>query len=130
MGAFSKISKDRLNTCHPDLQLLFESVVKVYDCSIIEGYRGKEEQTEAFSSGKSKAKWGESLHNFMPSLAVDVAPWPVDFSDTSRFYHFAGFVWAVAMTLGIKVRYGGDWNGDLKFKDERFMDLVHWELVE
>jgi peptidoglycan L-alanyl-D-glutamate endopeptidase CwlK len=36
----------------------------------------------------------------------------------------------VANTLGIKIRWGGDWNGDLQFRDEKFKDLPHFELVE
>lgn len=129
MGKFSKNSLDRLYTCHPDLQILFQEVVKHYDCSILEGVRGQEDQDEAFYSGKSKVKWPNSKHNQVPSLAVDVAPWPIDWGDLNRFYHFAGFVMGLALQLGVKVRWGGDWDGDLDFKDQNFNDLVHWELM-
>jgi peptidoglycan L-alanyl-D-glutamate endopeptidase CwlK len=60
---------------------------------------------------------------------VDVVPYPVDWSDLSRFYHFAGFVNATAIALGIAVRWGGDWNGDMRFREEKFKDLPHWELI-
>lgn len=128
MNGFSKASEEKLNSCHPKLQLLFKTVVITYNCSIIQGFRGKEEQDEDFMSKKSKVQWPNSAHNKFPSHAVDVAPWPIDWSDIKRFYHFAGYVLAASETLGIQVRWGGDWDGDLDFKDQNFNDLVHWEL--
>ncbi len=128
MSSFSKKSLDQLDTCHPDLQLLFKTVVKSYNCSILCGHRGKEDQDEAFRSGKSKVQWPNSKHNELPSRAVDVAPWPIDWSDTKRFYHFVGYVMAVAEGLGINIRSGADWDGDLDFKDQSFNDVVHFEL--
>ena len=61
---------------------------------------------------------------------MDAVPFPIDWNDKIRFYHFAGYVLGVAKTLGIKIRWGGDWNSNLNFKDEKFMDLPHFELVE
>ena len=130
MNSFSGKSQERLSTCHPDLQKLFNEVIKHYDCTVVCGHRGKDEQDEAVRTGQSKLAWPHSKHNSLPSKAVDVVPFPVDWSDTSRFYHFAGFVMGVALSLGIKIRFGGDWNGNLQFRDEKFKDLPHFELVE
>lgn len=130
MNKFSQKSLERLNTCHPDLQKVFNKVIENYDCTIICGHRGKDEQDEAVRLGNSKLEWPNSKHNQLLSLAVDVAPYPLDWNDTSRFYHFAGYVLAVANLMGVKLRWGGDWNGDLKFRDEKFKDLPHFELVE
>ena len=126
---FSAKSFERLETCHPDLQRLFKEVVKHYDCAVLCGQRTEEEQNDAFLSGKSQTPWPSSKHNSYPSLAVDVVPYPVDWNDLSRFYHFAGFVNATAIALGIAVRWGGDWNGDMRFREEKFKDLPHWELI-
>lgn len=41
-----------------------------------EGYRGPEAQAKAFEAGASAAKFGQSPHNFTPSLAVDVVLHP------------------------------------------------------
>ncbi len=128
MPKFSDRSQERLNTCHPDLKLLFEKIIKKYDCSILEGHRSSTRQDELYSQGKSKAKAGESKHNSTPSLAVDVAPWPIDWNDKDRFYHFGGYVKGVADSLGISVRWGGDWDGDNDLKDQSFFDLPHFEL--
>ena len=43
---------------------------------------------------------------------------------------FAGYVQGVAEQLGIKIRWGGDWDSDFDFKDQTFNDLVHFELRE
>lgn len=130
MPKFGKKSEERLATCHVDIQRLFNEVIKHYDCTVTCGHRGKDEQDEAVRTGVSKLAWPNSKHNSLPSKAVDVVPFPIDWEDMSRFYHFGGFVLAVAKQLGIKIRWGGDWNGDLKFRDEKFKDLPHFELVE
>ena len=44
MPEFSQKSLNKLNQCHPDLQRLFLEVIKEHDCTIIEGYRTKEDQ--------------------------------------------------------------------------------------
>ena len=71
-----------------------------------------------------------SKHNSFPSLAVDVAPYPINWSDKERFYFFAGYVKATADQMKIKIRWGGDWDGDTKVRDQTFMDLPHYELIE
>ncbi len=102
-------------------------MIKHYDCTILEGYRSDEDQLKAFNTGKSKIKSG-GKHNQKPSLAVDVVPWPIDWASKDRFYHFAGFVQGIAQMLDIKIRFGGDWNGNRNFKDQAFVDLPHFEL--
>ena len=52
--AFSKTSKSRLETCHDELQRLFNEVIKCKDCSILEGARSDERQEELYSQGKSQ----------------------------------------------------------------------------
>lgn len=130
MPEFSEASKAKLSSCHPKLRQLFEEVVKHYDCTILCGHRGKEEQELAVKQGKSKLTWPLSKHNTIPSLAIDVVPYPIGWEDHSRFYHFAGFVLATALRMGIDIRWGGDWDGDLNFKEESFRDLPHFELKE
>jgi len=128
MPAFSKTSLDRLATCHPKLQAVLNEVIKYEDFVVLEGHRGQEAQDKAFREGKSKLRWPEGKHNTLPSQAVDVAPYPVDWNDSLAFASLAGYVQAVADSMGIAVRWGGDWNGNGKSKDERFLDLVHFEL--
>ena len=130
MPNFSDKSKRLLATCHQDLQDLFNEVIKYYDCSIIEGFRSNERQNELYEQYKTKLKGGESKHNSCPSNAIDVIPYPVNWKDKNRFYHFAGRVQGIASQMDIKIRWGGDWDGDNNFKDQTFHDLPHFELIK
>ena len=128
MPKFGKTSKRRLKTCEKDLQDLFSEVVKYFDCSVLVGYRGRNEQDNAYESGHSKVKWPNGKHNKKPSVAVDVAPYPIDWKDRERFIYFGGFVKGCAFRMGIPLRWGGDWDNDTQLSDNNFDDLVHFEL--
>ncbi len=130
MAAFGTASAARLATCDQRLQDLFHEVVKIMDCTVIEGHRGEAAQHLAFVTGKSKLDWPKGNHNSKPSKAVDVAPFPVDWSDSKRFYFFAGIVLGVAARMGLNIRWGGDWNQDGQVKDNTFNDLVHFEVKD
>ena len=130
MPAFGKASQEKLATCDPRLQKGFNGVVKYFDCTVIEGHRGEAAQNKAFAEGKSKLKYPQSKHNKTPSLAADVLPYPIDWNDTNRMRYFAGFVVGIAATMGIKIRWGGDWNQNTELKDNSFNDLPHFELVD
>lgn len=131
MPKFSPRSRERLFTCHPDLIRLMEAVIKHVDITILCGHRTVEEQAELHSKGMTKLDGSPgkmSKHNYMPSKAVDFSPWPVDWQDRERWIAAAYYVKATADQLGIKVRLGADWNGDMRFS-ESFFDAPHVELV-
>ena len=130
MPSFGKSSQDKLATCDPRLQKVFNEVIKHFDCTVIEGHRGEAAQNKAFAEGKSKLKYPQGKHNKTPSLAADVLPSPIDWNDTNRMRYFAGFVVGIAATMGIKLRWGGDWNQNTELKDNSFNDLPHFELVD
>ena len=130
MPRFGSRSKSRLSTCDDRLQDLFKQVVKGFDCTVIEGHRGKEKQNAAYAKGNSKLKYPKGKLNKMPSIAVDVAPYPVDWSDRDRFHYFGGYVLGIAKQMGLNIRWGGDWDMDTQTKDNRFDDLVHFEIKE
>lgn len=129
MPEFSKSSKEHLASAHPDLQKLFNEVIKVHDCTVIYGHRTEEEQEEQFRQGNTKLHFPKSLHNKLPSLAVDVVPFPIDWNNRERFVFFAGIVKGISSQLGINVRWGGDWDNDNELRDQTWMDLPHFELV-
>lgn len=139
MPSFSERSIRNLETCHEDLQILFLQVIRTYDCSIICGHRGEEDQEKAVRDGFSKVNFPDSKHNEFPSMAVDVIPYPVDWGDIHRFYHFAGYVMGVAERLqdehlmGHGLRWGGDWRSNMTVShshDQTFMDYPHFELTD
>lgn len=114
------------------LQDLLNEVVKHHDCSVISGHRTLAEQQMLFSQGRSMKDGvnAKSKHQTRPSKAVDVAPYPIDWEDMERFRAFGGFVLGVASQMGIKIRWGGDWDGDWTFRDQRFIDCPHFEIME
>jgi len=134
MPKFSNRSKTRLESCHPDLVRLFNEVVRHYDCTVLEGQRTLDRQKELVRQGKSKTL--KSKHLVEPlSHAVDVVPYPIEWNrrGQERMRHFAGFVFGVAAQIGVNLRWGGDWDGDVWAKadglrDQNFMDLPHYEL--
>lgn len=128
---WSKESRSRRDECHPDLQRLADEVLRHWDCAITCGHRGQAEQEKAFRTGNSRSRWPDGKHNKIPSLAIDMVPlvhgeqnW-----STKVCRVFGGFVMGVAASLGISIRYGGDWDGDRDPNDQTLNDLVHFELL-
>lgn len=133
---FGTTSKERLSTCHEDLQKVLESAIALspIDFGIAEGHRTIERQKQLFDEGKSKidgiTKKGK--HNYSPSLAVDVyafvngkASW-----DAKELCLIAGVILSVAANYGIKLRWGGNWDNDGQIiSDQNFIDLPHFELI-
>ena len=128
MPRFGKRSKERLATCDTRLQEVFNEVIKYVDCSILEGHRDKERQNQLHIEGKTKVKYPNGRHNSSPSNAVDVTPYPVDWADRERQTLFAGFVIGIARSMGITLRWGGDWDMDFQVMDNRFDDFPHFEV--
>tara|TARA_Y100000310_G_C20336570_1_gene647808 strand:+ start:67 stop:474 length:408 start_codon:yes stop_codon:yes gene_type:complete len=132
MPSFSAISESRLATCHPNLQLVFNELITRFDHSILCGHRGMAAQNAAYHAVPqlSKVMWPAGKHNQTPSLAVDAAPYPVVWLDTRRMAYFAGMVVELGHAMKIPIRWGGDWDRDTDLADQKFNDLVHFELVE
>lgn len=135
MPEFGAESLKQLATLHPKLQEVLNEAVKYFDFAIIEGHRGEDAQNKAYATGKSKLPWPKGNHNKTPSTAVDIAPYPIDWSDRPdsirRFCYLAGFILAIARQLNIPLRWGGDWNHDDDLRNEgTFRDWPHFELLD
>lgn len=122
MPVFGNISLARLETCDERLQKIAHAAIKRMDFSVACGHRGEQEQNEAYARGFSKLKFPKSKHNSLPSRAMDLVPWPVDWADVDRFKELGQIVKEEAAKLGIKIQWGGDW--------PRFKDRPHYELAE
>ena len=126
MPKFSKTSAAKLATCHPDLQKIFNDIIRLRDCVIICGARTLEDQQKAFKEGFSKLdgiikKSKHQISKDQPlSLAVDVLPYPIKWNDKKGHEDFARAVKATAEHYNIKIIWGGD------FKS--FSDRPHFEL--
>ena len=130
MPKFGKRSLKRLSTCDKKLQEVFNEVIKTVDCSVLEGNRHQTRQDLLYKEGKTKVKFPYGRHNASPSLAVDVCPYPIDWFDRERFHLFAGFVLGIAKSMGINLRWGGDWNMNWEVDDNKFDDFPHFELIK
>jgi|GEM_PF-575290 len=121
---FSKRSLANLATCHPALQAVAKRALEIttIDFTITEGRREREAQEAAFAAGRSKAHFGESSHNYDPSRALDVVPWPVDWTSQRKFLEIALAFQQAARELKVVLRWGGDF--------ESFKDLPHFEIDE
>lgn len=125
MPKYSEKSKQRLEQCHEDLQTLFNEVINHIDVSIICGYRGEEEQNKAFNAGHSKLKYPKSKHNKIPSLAVDVYPYPEGIKSVDKFKEIAVKIKELIEELKAtgKITSNIVWGGDWKMRD-----YPHWEI--
>ncbi len=130
MPKFGATSRHRLNGVDPRLQEILNEAIKIVDFSVLESFRDQETQNAMFRDGKSKLRWPDSKHNRRPSLAADIAPYPIDWNDIRRFDRLSGVIFGIAHSLKIQVRWGGDWDRDWDLFDNRFNDLPHFELFE
>tara|TARA_R100000742_G_C4266774_1_gene84901 strand:+ start:441 stop:839 length:399 start_codon:yes stop_codon:yes gene_type:complete len=132
MPHFGKRSKQRLEGVDDRLVKVLNKAVEYFDITIIEGLRSQERQNQLVKEGKSKTKFGKHVQG----KAVDIAPYPVDFNARDDFHYLGGFILAIAMSMGVKIRWGGDWNasslyqGKRTTKDNSFDDLVHFEILD
>lgn len=128
---YSKTSRRRLDTCTPNIQRLMEAVLPHWDHSILCGHRTEAEQTKAYRGGFSKVQYPNSKHNSLPSTAVDIQPypWKDDAQGLKELYMFIGFVRGMAVSMGINIRCGADWDMDGSIRDQTFMDVFHIEEV-
>ena len=129
MPKFGKRSKQRLKGVDARLVNVLNEVVKYFDITVVEGLRSQERQDELVAKGLSKTKFGKHVQG----KAVDISPYPIDWDD---FHYLGGFVLATAASMGVKIRWGGDWNasslykGKRTTKDNKFDDLVHFEILD
>lgn len=130
MPKFSILSETHLNTCDLRLQKIMNEAIKLYDFSVLEGFRDEQTQNKYFFEGKSKVTFPNSKHNTIPSLAVDIAPYPVRWEDIKRFLELKKIIFEIAEKENIRIRWGGDWDGDGDMNDQKFNDLVHFEIKE
>ena len=132
MPKFGKKSIEQRAMLCKDLRTLVDEVIKVYDFSIICSHRGQEEQERAFNNGTSKAHFGQSAHNYFPSFATDVWPYPVPYKqvkgvkqiddNSPEWEKMICTFKNAAKRLGIKITCGID------FKN--FRDCPHIEISD
>lgn len=133
------------------LKVVLLVAIKHIDFSLVQGARPLGEQVRLFDNGQSELDgitqiskhqvWtSEELPNGYTEArpkawAVDILPAPYTlhgikaYDDRPRFTQYAGFILGIGANMGIELRWGGDWNGDFSYHDQKFHDLPHLELV-
>lgn len=116
-----------LEKLHPNLKSILIEVSKNEDIYLLCSFRGEIEQNTAFLEKKSKAQFGQSPHNFNPSLAFDIAPFPLNWNDIEAFKKLSIIVLNIAKKMNIEISWGGDWHS---FKDYPHYELKNWKFLK
>jgi peptidoglycan L-alanyl-D-glutamate endopeptidase CwlK len=141
MPKFGLKSEGNLTQVHPHLVQVFRRVIEFFDHSILGGVRSVEQQRKNVAAGLSQTM--NSMH--LPqsdglSHAIDAAPYPQHWDDElntksrrvytpweAQLFYFAGVVVGYGHAMGVKIRYGGDFNRNNNVMDSKFEDLDHFE---
>lgn len=107
-----------------------------FDVQLIEGLRTVERQRELYAQGRTAP--GEKVTSTMASLhisgrAVDVAPIEPDGSigwkNPKAFDALAAAMFDAAKCVGVRLRWGADWDMDGNPRERGETDSPHFELA-
>lgn len=131
-------SQRRLEGVHSDLQAVVELAITLttVDFTVLEGVRSHGRQLRLYAVGatstmnsrhlvKKKEDGGNGFGH-----AVDLGAW-VDGGvrwDWPLYYKIADAMIEAADELDISIRWGGDWDSDGEYDDEKWRDGPHFEL--
>lgn len=137
---FGKSSLTALQGVHPLLIAVVAVALKksTVDFKVLEGVRTKERQAELYAQGRTKpgkiVTWTLNSRHFAQNdgygRAVDLLPAPYDWKDLANFDAVAKAMFEAADELGVKIRYGADWDMDGIYRERGETDSPHFELVD
>lgn len=135
MPKFGQKSIQKLEQADPRLQRICSELIKEFDFTVIHTYRTPEEQLSIYKKGRKliAGKWTKvgttftnldgktkkSFHNYLPSYAIDIYPYPIDLKDTNRFNEMGKRFKEIATKMDIPIEWGGDW---------KMRDLGHFQI--
>lgn len=133
MFKLGKRSEERLVGVNPSLVAVVRRAIELsaVDFTVLEGKRTLARQQELFDQGRKTpgkiVTWTmKSKH--LDGNAVDLVPFPVDWEDTQKFDAIAKAMFAAAAELGVKLRWGADWDSDGKPREKGEYDSPHFEV--
>jgi len=151
MATLGKGSLKTMEGLHPDLVKLIKSAIidTPVDFTVTSGVRTTKEQQALYAQGRTtkgaivterdgvKRKSNHQPHADGYGHAFDFCPYingGLNWNATGAFIAIALHIKAKAKSLGIRVRWGADWDNDGVTKaqgdrDESFVDLPHIELI-
>lgn len=102
------------------------------DFSVLEGVRTKERQRQLYNQGRTTpgtiVTWTMSSKH-IEGTAVDLIPYPLDWNNLKAFDAISVAMFEAAKELGVKIRWGADWNQNGKPRERGESDSPHFELV-
>lgn len=125
---------DHLSKLDPHLVDLLSYIETYFPFKIICSYRSDIDQDLAFQHHKTTKRGGQSKHNLVPSMAVDVISLSAhnrhSFDSVAQICqaYFAGAMRFAAMYLGFRLIWGCDWNSDSNISDHNLWDWCHFEF--
>ncbi len=132
-------SRARLKGVHPQLVRVVERAIELttVDFMVLEGVRTPQRQRELYAQGRTKpgpvVTWTLTSNHFVKAdgfgHAVDLCPWPVDWTDLKKFDAISRAMFAAAEELGVRIRWGADWDRDGKPRERGETDSPHFELA-
>lgn len=139
MPVLSQRSYDRLKGVHPKMLAVVERAIELttQDFLVTEGVRTEERQRELYAQGRTKpgkiVTWTLNSNHFKNKRsgyghAVDLCPYPVDWSDKRKFEAIAKAMFKAANELDIPIRWGADWDRDGNYGERGETDSPHFEL--
>lgn len=147
----SQKSLDKMNGVDERLQRVVKRAIQLtkQDFMVLEGVRTKEQCMINYGKGRTTAQCvakGVPAQYANPSAAkvtwlndpfaskhvsgkaVDLVPYPVDWNDLKKFDAIAKAMLQAAKELGVPVRWGADWNGNGKPREQGESDSPHFEI--
>ena len=127
-------SQRRLQGVHPDLRQVVEHAIglSTIDFSVLEGLRSLARQEQLYAQGRTTpgkiVTWTMKSKHLLGE-AVDLVPFPLDWSDTNKFDAISRAMFAAAKEVGVAIRWGADWDGDGTPREKGEMDSPHFELA-
>lgn len=122
---FGKTSRQRLEGVHPRLIAVAERALSygILDLTVVPfgGLRTEADQRKLVERGASQTM--NSRHRPQADgygHAIDLAPYPIDWNDTSRFFLASTLMFRAAMEEGVIIAWGGHWR--------TFKDYPHFQL--
>lgn len=133
-------SLEHLKGVHPKLVAVVTRAIELteVDFRVICGVRTLAEQKALYAQGRTKpgniVTWTlKSRHLVNPGTgyghAVDLLPAPYDWKALGNFDRMAHAMFTAADELGVKIRWGADWDMDGQPRERGETDNPHFELA-
>ncbi len=138
--AFGTASRDHMKGVDPRMVKVLERAIQIspVDFKVIEGVRTPQRQKKLYAQGRTEpgqiVTWTLKSNHFVDpktgfGRAVDLLPAPYDWKDPGQFDKMSRAMFEAARQVGVKIRWGADWDQDGKARERGESDSPHFELA-